>query len=161
MFACIKHGYHCSGDVWSFMFTFVLCCLTLCYHVLPVSIPFICLCLLVVHVDVGDGLRCMTIVCSEYRRYACFFASSWLNTCMVVLSLCYCMVVILMLVSCYAMSSVVLVIFMHRHYTMLSWIWFIVDMVHSYVAPRAYVDIMFMHYRIMLFYHGSAYCIQD
>ena len=27
--------------------------------------PFICLCLLVVHVDVGDGLQCMTVVCPD------------------------------------------------------------------------------------------------
>ncbi|XBJ18929.1 hypothetical protein VPH35_009983 [Triticum aestivum] len=58
-------------------------------------------CLVVVHV--GDGLRCMTFGCPEYCRYACFFASSRLNTCMVV---------IFMLVSCYAMSSVLVVIFM-------------------------------------------------
>ena len=73
----------------------MLCFLALCYHVLPASIPLICLCLIVVHIDVGDGLRCMTIVSSECRCYACSFASSWLNDCMIVLSLCHCMVLIL------------------------------------------------------------------
>ena len=69
------------------MFRFA--CSLLCYVVLyPVIMfyllvfPFICLCLLVVHVDVGDGLRCMTAVCPEYRCYACSIASSWLNACM-------------------------------------------------------------------------------
>ena len=77
------------------MFTFVLCCYAPGYHALLVaSIPFICLCLLVVHVDVGDGLRCMTAVCPEYRCYACSFASSWLNACMVAMLICSCMIFI-------------------------------------------------------------------
>ena len=45
-------------------------------------------------VDVGDGLRCMTIVESERRRYACPFASSWLNACMMALLICSCMIFI-------------------------------------------------------------------
>ena len=51
-------------------------------------------CLIVVHVDVGDALRCMTIVCFEYQCYACSFAPSWLKVCTVVLSLCSCMMFI-------------------------------------------------------------------
>ena len=68
--------------------TFLLCCYAPGYHALLVAgIPFICLCLLEVHDDVGNGLRCMTIVCSECRCYACFIASRWLNACIVVMFL--------------------------------------------------------------------------
>ena len=95
MIACLKYGYRRFGNGFGLVFTCLLCCYAPGYHALIVaSIPFICLCLLVVHVDVGDGLRCMTAVCPEYRCYACSIASSWLNACMVVLSLCYCMVFI-------------------------------------------------------------------
>ena len=76
------------------MFTLVLCCLAPGYLVLVASIPFICLCLLVVHVDVGDGLRCMTAVCPEYLCYACSTASSWLNACMMAWLICSCMIFI-------------------------------------------------------------------
>ena len=51
-------------------------------------------CLVVVNVDVGDGLRCMTAVCPEYRCYACSIASSWLNACMIALLICSCMIFI-------------------------------------------------------------------
>ena len=94
------------------MFTFVLCSLVLCYHVPPASIPFICLCLLVVHVDVGDGLRCMTAVCSECRCYACSIASSWLNACMVALLICSCMIFIVDASGHAMFLSSVLVMFM-------------------------------------------------
>ena len=80
---------------------FRVACSLLCYVVLYSVImfyllvfPFICLCLLLVHVDVGDGLRCMTVVCPEYRCYACSIASSWLNACMVALLICSCMLFI-------------------------------------------------------------------
>ena len=44
--------------------TFLLRCYAPGYHALLVaSIHFLRLCLLAVHVDVGDGLRCMTAVC--------------------------------------------------------------------------------------------------
>ena len=116
-------------------------------------------CLVVVHV--GDGLRCMTIVCPEYRCYACSFAPSWLNACMVVYRYVIAWYLLLMLVVMYAMSSVVLDIFMlifmvcSVGYDSLL-IWWIV-MLH----PHAYAYIMLMHCNcIMLFYHGSAYCIQ-
>ena len=74
------------------MFRFA--CSLLCYVVLYSVImfyllvsPLICLCLLVVHVDVGDGLRCIAAVCPEYRCYTCFIASRWLNACIVVMFL--------------------------------------------------------------------------
>ena len=74
MFACLKYGYRCFGNAFGLVLTFWLCCYAPDYHALLfASIPFICLCLLVVHVDVGDGLRCMTIVYPERRRYACPF----------------------------------------------------------------------------------------
>ena len=77
------------------MLTFLLCCYAPGYHALLVaSIPFICLCLLVVHVDVGDGLRCMTAVCPEYRCYAFSIASTWLNAYMMALLICSCMMFI-------------------------------------------------------------------
>ena len=76
------------------MFTLVLCYLALGYLVLVASIPFIFLCLLVVHVDVGDGLRCMTAICLKYHCYACYIASSWLNACMMALLICSCMIFI-------------------------------------------------------------------
>ena len=95
MFACLKYGYRCFGNASGLVLTFLLCCYAPGYHALLVaSIPFICLCLLVVHVDVGDGLRCMTIICSECRRYACSIASRWLNACMVALLICCCMIFI-------------------------------------------------------------------
>ena len=62
-----------------------------CYvlvHPLSSILLILLSCLVVVCVDVGDGLRCMTIVCSEYCCYASSFASSWLKVCMVVLSFC-------------------------------------------------------------------------
>ena len=81
-------------------------CLPSCYVFLYSVIMFFMLvvlsygpCLVVVHV--GDGLRCMTIVCSEYRRYACFFTSSCLNTCMVVSSLLHGIIVDASVMSCY------------------------------------------------------------
>ena len=75
--------------------TFLLCCYAPGYHALRVaSIPFICLCLLVVHVDVRDGLRCRTAVCPEYSCYACSIASSGLNACMMALLICSCMIFI-------------------------------------------------------------------
>ena len=59
------------------------------------------------------------------------------------------------------MSSVALVIFMLVIMPCLVGDYFIVDVVDSYVASRDYVDIMLMLCKcIMLFYHGSAYCIQ-
>ena len=59
------------------------------------------------------------------------------------------------------MSSVALVIFMLLIMSRLVGDYFIVDVVDSYVASRDYVDIMLMHCNcIMLFYHGSAFCIQ-
>ena len=95
MIACLKYGYRCFGNASGLVLTFLLCCYAPGYHALLVaSIPFICLCLLVVHVDVGDGLRCMTIVCPEYRCYACSIASSWLNACMMALLICSCMIFI-------------------------------------------------------------------
>ena len=88
MFACLKYGYRCFGNASGLVLTFLLCCYAPGYHALLVaSIPFICLCLLVVHVDVGNGLRCMTAVCPEYRCYTCFIASRWLNACIVVMFL--------------------------------------------------------------------------
>ena len=50
--------------------------------------------IIVVHVDVGNGLRCMTAVCPECHCYACSIASSWLNACMIALLICSCMVFI-------------------------------------------------------------------
>ena len=86
MIACLKYGYRCFGNASGLMLTFLLCCYAPGYHALLVaSIPFICSCLLVVHVDVGDGPRCMAIVCPEYCWYACSIASSWVNPCMVAL----------------------------------------------------------------------------
>ena len=80
-----------------FRFACSLLCYIALYSVIMVYLlvsPFICLCLLVVHVDVGDGLRCMTVICSEYRCYACSIASSWLNACMMALLICSCMIFI-------------------------------------------------------------------
>ena len=95
MIACLKYGYRCFGNASVLVLTCLLCCYAPGYHALLVaSIPFICLCLLVVHVDVGDGLRCMTAVCPEYRCYACSIASSWLNACMMALLICSCMIFI-------------------------------------------------------------------
>ena len=95
MFACLKYGYRCFGNASGLVLTFLLCCYAPGYHALLVaSIPFICLCLLVVHVDVGNGLRCMTAVYPEYRCYACSIASRWLNACMMTLLLCSCMIFI-------------------------------------------------------------------
>ena len=95
MIACLKYGYRCFGNASGLVLTFLLCCYAPGYHALLVaSIPFICLCLLVVHVDVGNSLRCMTIVCSECHRYACSIASSWLNACMMALLICSCMIFI-------------------------------------------------------------------
>ena len=92
MFACLKCGYRCFGNASGLVLTFLLCCYAPGYHALLVaSIPFICLCLLVVHVDVGNGLRCMTTIRPEYRCYTCSIASSWLNACMLALLLCSCM----------------------------------------------------------------------
>ena len=49
------------------MLTFLLCCYAPGYHALLVSsIPFLCLCLLVVHVDVGDGLASHYAMLSGY-----------------------------------------------------------------------------------------------
>ena len=95
MFACLKYGYSCFGNAYGFMLTFLLCCYALgCHALLVVSIPFIFPCLIVVHLDVGDGLRCMTVVCPKYRRYACPFTSSWLNACIMALLICSCMMFI-------------------------------------------------------------------
>ena len=95
MFACLKYGYRCFGNASRLVLTFLLCCYAPGYHALLVaSIPFICLCLLVVHVDVGNGLRCMTAVCPEYCCYACSSASSWLNACVMALLICSCMMFI-------------------------------------------------------------------
>ena len=92
MFAYFKYDYHCFGNASGLVLTFLLCCYAPGYHALLVaSIPFICLCWLVVHVD---GLRCMTVVYSECHCYACSIASSWLNACMIVLLLCSCMIFI-------------------------------------------------------------------
>ena len=67
----------------------------------------------------------------------------------------------LVVMLCYTMSSVALVIFMLVIMPRSVGDYFIVDMMDSYVASRAYVDIMLMLcICIMLFYHGSAYCIQ-
>ena len=104
------------------MFSLVLCCVAPGYLVLVASIPFICLCLLVVHVDVGDGLRCMTAICPEYRGYACSFASSWLNACMMALLICSCMIFIVD-ASGHAMFLKVCTCDVHAsQYAMLSWI---------------------------------------
>ena len=90
MLACLKDGYSCFSNAYGFMLTFLLCCYAPgCHALLVASILFICLCLLVVHVDVGNGLRCMTAVCPEYRCYACSTASSWLA-----LLICSCMIFI-------------------------------------------------------------------
>ena len=95
MIAYLKYGYRCFGNAYGFMLTYLLCCYAPgCHDLLVVSIPFICLCVLVVHVDVGDGLRCMTAVCPGYRCYACSIASSWLNACMMALLICSCMIFI-------------------------------------------------------------------
>ena len=86
MFAYLKYGYSRFEYAYGFVLTFLLCCYAPGYHALLVaSIPFIFLCLLV---DVGDGPRCMTAVCPEYRCYACSIASSWLNACMMGLLIC-------------------------------------------------------------------------
>ena len=67
----------------------------------------------------------------------------------------------LVVMLCYTMSSVELVIFMLVIMPCSVGDYFIADMMGNYVVSRAYVDIMFMHcHCIMLFYHGSAYCIQ-
>ena len=77
------------------MLTFLLCCYApSCHTLLVASILFICLCLLVVYVDVGNGLRCMTVVCPVYHCYACSIASSWLNACIMALLICSCMMFI-------------------------------------------------------------------
>ena len=95
MFACLKYGYRCFGNASGLVLTFMLCCYGSGYHALLVdSIPFICLCLQVVHVDVGDDLQCMTGACPEYHCYACSIASSWLNACMMTLLICSCMIFI-------------------------------------------------------------------
>ena len=92
MFACLKDGYRCFGNAFGLVLTFLLCCYEPGWHALLVaSILFICLCLLVVHVDVGDGLRCMIAICPEYCSYTCSIASSWLNACMMALLICSCM----------------------------------------------------------------------
>ena len=53
MIACLKYGYRCFGNVSGLVLTCLLCCDAPGYHALLVaSIPLICLCLLVVHVDV-------------------------------------------------------------------------------------------------------------
>ena len=88
MIACLKYGYRCFGNASGLVLTFLLCCYAPGYHALLVAIiHFICLCLLVVPVDVNDGLRCITAVCPEYRFYTCFIASRWLNVCIVVMFL--------------------------------------------------------------------------
>ena len=93
MFACLKCGYRCFGNDSWLVLTFLLCCYAPGYHALVVaSIPFICLCLLVVHVDVGNGLRCMTAICPEYRCYTCSITPSWLNVCMMALLIFSCMI---------------------------------------------------------------------
>ena len=95
MIACLKYGYDCFRNSSGIVLTCLLCCYAPSYHALLVaSIHFICLCLLAVHVDVGDGLRCMTVVCPEYRCYACSIASSWLNACMMALLICSCTIFI-------------------------------------------------------------------
>ena len=95
MLACLKDGYSCFGNAYGFVLTFLLCCYAPgCHALLVSSIPFIYLCLLVVHVDVGNGLRCMTAICPEYRCYTCSIASGWLNACMLALLLCSCMIFI-------------------------------------------------------------------
>ena len=98
---------------------FRVACSLLCYVVLYSIImfyllvfPFICLCLLVEHVDVGDGLRCMTIGFSDCCCYACSVASSWLNTCMVAFLICSCMIFIADASSLAMFLSKVLVMFM-------------------------------------------------
>ena len=86
MFACLKYGYRCFGNASGLVLTFLLCCYAPGYHALLVaSIPFLYLCFLVVPGDVGDGLRCITAVCPEYRCYICFIAFRWLNACIVVM----------------------------------------------------------------------------
>ena len=95
MFACLKYGYRCFGNASGLVLTCLLCCYAPGYHALIVaSIPFICLCLLVVYVDIGNGLRCMTVVCTEYHCHAYSIASSWLNACMVALLIYSCMIFI-------------------------------------------------------------------
>ena len=95
MFACLKYGYCCFGNNSWLVLTFLLCCYAPgCHALLVATILFICLCLLVVHVDVGDGLRCMTAVCLEYRCYACSIASSWLNARMMAVLIYSCMIFI-------------------------------------------------------------------
>ena len=67
----------------------------------------------------------------------------------------------IMVMLCYTMSSVALVIFMLVIMPCSVGDYFIVDMMDSYVASRAYVDIMLMHcHCIMLFYHASPFGIQ-
>ena len=93
MIACLKYGYRCFGNASGLVLTCLLCCYAPSYHALLVaSITFIFPCLILVHVDVGDGLRCMTVVYPEYRCYACSIASSWLNACMMALLICSCMI---------------------------------------------------------------------
>ena len=95
MFACLKYGYSCFDNAYGFMLTFLLCCYAPgCHALLLASIPFICLCLLVVYADVDNGLWCMTAVCPEYSCYACSIASSGLNACMMALLICSCMMFI-------------------------------------------------------------------
>ena len=71
MIACLKYGYRCFGNASGLVLTFLLCCYAPgCRALLVASIPFILPCVIVVHVDVGDGLRCMTVVCPEHHCYA-------------------------------------------------------------------------------------------
>ena len=93
MIACLNYGYRCFGNASGLVLTCLLCCYAPGYHALLVaSIHFICLSLVVVHVDVGDALRCMTVVGPEYHCYACSIAFSWSNACMMALLICSCMI---------------------------------------------------------------------
>ena len=95
MIACLKYGYRCFGNASGIVLTCLLCCYAPSWHALLVaSILFICLCVLVVYVDVGNGLQCMTTVSPGYRCYAFSIAFSWLNACMMALLLCSCMIFI-------------------------------------------------------------------
>ena len=95
MIACLKYGYRCFGNASGLVLTFLLCCYAPgCHALLVASIIFICLCLLVVYVDVGNGLRCMTAVCPKYHCYVCSIASSCLNACMMELLRYSCMIFI-------------------------------------------------------------------
>ena len=49
------------------MFTFVLCCLVLCYHVIPASISFHMVMLASITVDVGDGHASQYAMLSGYE----------------------------------------------------------------------------------------------